>query len=106
MIKFGVIGYGYWGPNVVRNLHTLEGGEVGGVCDKSQAARRRVQKTYPGLRVTADPSELFTSTEIDALAVVAPVLTQYKLTKAALEECKPVATAKPVTIRVLQPVAL
>src|SRR5881398_1369954 len=102
MIKFGVIGYGYWGPNVVRNLHTLEGGEVVGVCDKSPAARRRVQKTYPGLRVTADPSELFTSTEIDAIAVVTPVWTHYELAKAALENGKHVFVEKPLTSSVAQ----
>src|SRR5213080_3988652 len=102
MIKFGVIGYGYWGPNVVRNLHILEGGEVVGVCDKSPAARRRVQKTYPGLRVTADPSELFTSTEIDAIAVVTPVWTHYELTKAALENGKHVFVEKPLTSSVAQ----
>src|SRR5207249_7676387 len=102
MIKFGVIGYGYWGPNVVRNLHTLEGGEVVAVSDKSPAARRRVQKTYPGLRVTADASELFTSTEIDAIAVVTPVWTHYELAKAALENGKHVFVEKPLTSSVAQ----
>ena len=102
MIKFGVIGYGYWGPNVVRNLHTLEGGEVVGVCDKSPAARRRVQKAYPGLRATADASELFTSTEIDAIAVVTPVWTHYELAKAALENGKHVFVEKPLTSSVAQ----
>src|SRR5947207_15564271 len=97
MIKFGVIGYGYWGPNVLRNLHTLDGGEVVGVCDKSPAARRRVQKTYPGLRVTADPTELFASAEIDAIAVVTPVWTHYELAKAALENGKHVFVEKPLT---------
>jgi predicted homoserine dehydrogenase-like protein len=42
MIKFGVIGYGYWGPNVVRNLQSIAGAEVLSVCDKSSAARRRI----------------------------------------------------------------
>src|SRR2546427_1317353 len=102
MIKFGVIGYGYWGPNVVRNLSTLEGGEMVAVSDKSPAARRRVQKTYPGLRVTADASELFTSTEIDAIAVVTPVWTHYELAKRALENGKHVFVEKPFTSTVAQ----
>jgi predicted dehydrogenase len=102
MIKFGIIGYGYWGPNVVRNLTTLEGGEVVAVADKSPAARRRVQKTYPGLRVTADASELFTSTEIDVIAVVTPVWTHYELAKAALENGKHVFVEKPFTSTVAQ----
>ena len=88
MVKFGVIGYGYWGPNVVRNLANLEGAEVLAVCDKSPAARRRLQKSHPGIRVTAETSELIGSTELDAIAVVTPVWTHYELAKTALENGK------------------
>src|SRR5439155_8812671 len=66
------------------------------------AARRRVQKAYPGLRATADASELFTSTEIDAIAVVTPVWTHYELAKAALENGKHVFVEKPFTSSVAQ----
>src|SRR5208282_3057137 len=52
MVKFGVVGYGYWGPNVVRNLDRLEEAEVVAVCDKSASARRKVAKAYPDVRVT------------------------------------------------------
>ena len=48
MIRFGVIGYGYWGPNIVRNLRTLEGCQVVGICDQSPAARKRIQSANPG----------------------------------------------------------
>ena len=47
VVKFGVVGYGYWGPNVVRNLDQLDGSEVVAVCDKSPTARKRIHKTYP-----------------------------------------------------------
>ena len=47
MVKFGVIGYGYWGPNVVRNLDQLDGSAVVAVCDKSPAARKRIHKSLP-----------------------------------------------------------
>jgi predicted dehydrogenase len=97
MIKFGVIGYGYWGPNVVRNLHNLEGSEVVMVCDKSSNSRNRVQKTYPAIKVCGETSELFSSTEIDAVAIVTPVWTHYELTKAALENGKHVFVEKPFT---------
>jgi predicted dehydrogenase len=97
MIKFGVIGYGYWGPNVVRNLHNLEGSEVVMVCDKSSNSRNRVQKTYPAIKVCSETSELFSSTEIDAVAIVTPVWTHYELTKAALENGKHVFVEKPFT---------
>jgi predicted dehydrogenase len=97
MIKFGVIGYGYWGPNVVRNLHNLEGSEVVMVCDQNSNSRNRVQKTYPAIKVCSETSELFSSTEIDAVAIVTPVWTHYELTKAALENGKHVFVEKPFT---------
>jgi len=97
MIKFGVIGYGYWGPNVVRNLDQLDGSTVLMVCDKSPAARKRVQKSYPHIKVTSASAEVMSSAEIDAIAVVTPVWTHYELTKAALEQGKHVFVEKPFT---------
>ena len=97
MIKFGVIGYGYWGPNVVRNLNVMDKAEVVAVCDKSPASRKRVQKAYPGMRVTSDSAELMASKEVDAIAVITPVWTHYELTKAALERGKHVFVEKPFT---------
>jgi predicted dehydrogenase len=95
--KFGVIGYGYWGPNVVRNLNQLENAQVLGVCDKSPGARQRLHKHYPHVEVTSDPAELISSPEIDAIAVVTPVWTHYELAKAALENGKHVFVEKPFT---------
>jgi predicted dehydrogenase len=97
MIKFGVIGYGYWGPNVVRNLDLMDKAEVVAVCDKSPTSRKRVQKAYPGVRVTSDSAELMTSKDLDAIAVITPVWTHYELTKAALEHGKHVFVEKPFT---------
>jgi predicted dehydrogenase len=97
MVKFGVIGYGYWGPNVVRNLASLEGSELMAVCDKSAAARRRLQKAHPGIAVVTEASEILGSTDIDAVAVVTPVWTHYELAKAALENGKHVFVEKPFT---------
>jgi len=102
VVKFGVIGYGYWGPNVVRNLNQLEEAKVLAVCDKSQQSRRRVQKAYPQLEVTSDPQELLSSTDIDAIAVVTPVWTHYELAKAALEHGKHIFVEKPFTSNTAQ----
>ena len=52
MIRVGVIGYGYWGPNIVRNFQQTEGSRVVAVCDKSDKSLRRVRQAYPDLRVT------------------------------------------------------
>ncbi len=97
MVKFGVIGYGYWGPNVVRNLDHLEEAEVIAVCDESAAARNKVARAYPDVRVTDNAAELMSSPEIDAIAVVTPVWTHYELAKAALQNGKHVFVEKPFT---------
>jgi predicted dehydrogenase len=102
MIKFGVIGYGYWGPNIVRNLRALEGCEVVGICDQSPAARKRISAANPGVPVHSDANELITSPDVDAIAVITPVWTHYELTKAALESGKHVFVEKPFTSTVAQ----
>ncbi len=102
MINFGVIGYGYWGPNVARNLSHLEGSRVLAISDKSANARKRAEKAYPGVPICADAAEILASTEIDAVAIVTPVWTHYELTKAALENGKHVFVEKPFTSSVAQ----
>lgn len=97
MIRVGVIGYGYWGPRIVRNFHSTEGCEVGILCDRSLAALRRAERSHPGVHLTTDPCEVLTSREIDAVAVVTPVWTHYELAKAALVHGKHVFVEKPFT---------
>ncbi|HYM74951.1 MAG TPA: Gfo/Idh/MocA family oxidoreductase [Candidatus Dormibacteraeota bacterium] len=97
VIGFGVIGYGYWGPNVVRNLDQLEQVDVLGVCDLNATARERAQKAFPHLEITSDSAALLSSPDVDAIAVVTPVWTHYELAKAALENGKHVFVEKPFT---------
>jgi predicted dehydrogenase len=97
MIKFGVIGYGYWGPNIVRNLRALESCQVVGICDQTPAARKRIEAANPGIPVHSEASELIKSPDIDAIGVITPVWTHYELTKAALENGKHVFVEKPFT---------
>jgi predicted dehydrogenase len=101
-MNFGVIGYGYWGPNVVRNLTSLEGSQVLAIAEMSPNARKRAKKAYPGIDVTPDASDVFLSAEIDAVAVVTPVWTHYELAKAALENGKHVFVEKPFTSNAAQ----
>jgi len=101
-MNFGVIGFGYWGPNVVRNLVSLEGSQVMAIAEISPAARLRAQKAYPGIKVTPDAMEVISSPAIDAIAVVSPVWTHYELTKAALENGKHVFVEKPFTSNAAQ----
>lgn len=96
-MNFGVIGYGYWGPNIVRNLTTLEGSTVLAIADLSSTARERAQKAHPGIVVTADPMDVILSVDIDAVAVVSPVWTHFELAKSALQNGKHVFVEKPFT---------
>jgi predicted dehydrogenase len=101
-MTFGVIGYGYWAPNIVRNLTSLEGSQVLAIAEMNPAARKRAQKAYPGISVTADAFEVISSPKIDAVAVVTPVWTHYELTKIALENGKHVFVEKPFTSNAAQ----
>jgi len=94
-MNFGVIGYGYWGPNVVRNLSSLESVKVHAIADLNVAARERATKAYPGVIVTGDANDVLSSVQIDAVAIVTPVWTHYELAKAALENGKHVFIEKP-----------
>jgi predicted dehydrogenase len=96
-MNFGVIGYGYWGPNIVRNLTLLEGSRVVTISDLSPAAQARAMKAYPGVKITGDAMDIIKSTEIDAVAIVSPVWTHFELAKAALQNGKHVFVEKPFT---------
>jgi predicted dehydrogenase len=97
IMNFGVIGYGYWGPNIVRNLMSLEGSQVIAIAEISPTARKRAQKAYPGVEVVANASDVIKSPKVDAIAVVSPVWTHYHLAKEALENGKHVFVEKPFT---------
>ena len=97
VIRVGVIGYGYWGPNIVRNLSALDRCEVLSVCDRSAKALKRAQKTYPGVHLTTDFTEVLESSRTDAVAIVTPVWTHFDLAKQALENGKHVFVEKPFT---------
>ncbi len=96
-VRVGVIGYGYWGPNIVRNLSALDRCEVISVCDRSAKALKRAQKTYPAVHLTTDFTEVLGSPDIDAVAIVTPVWSHFELAKAALQNGKHVFVEKPFT---------
>jgi predicted dehydrogenase len=97
MIKLGVIGYGYWGPNVVRNFALQPDCRVVTICDKNPKAMGQVLGRHPSVQVTTNPEELLRSPEIDAVAIVTPVSTHYALARKALENGKHVFVEKPLT---------
>jgi len=96
-LRVGIIGYGYWGPNVVRNLHGLENCQVAAICDGNPATLERARRVYPSVELTTDSAELLASAQIDAIAVVTPVWTHFELAKSALQNGKHVFVEKPFT---------
>ncbi len=102
MINIGIIGYGYWGPNIVRNFNSLDETKVLAICDDNPAAMNRARKAYPQINVTRMCDDILTSPEIDAVAVITPVSTHFDLAKKALENGKHVFVEKPFTATVAQ----
>ena len=86
MIKVGIVGYGYWGPNVARNFNHAGISEVVAITDKRSDCLQRAKQAFPQANVTKDSQEVLTSPDIDVIAVVTPVWTHYELAKTALEQ--------------------
>ncbi len=95
MINFGVIGFGYWGPNIVRNLTFLRGASVKVICDGNTSALKQSRMLYPHVHASRDNNDILKSKNIDAVAIVTPVSTHYELAKKALEGGKHIFVEKP-----------
>src|SRR5580765_3885156 len=96
MPGIGVIGYGYWGPNLVRNFMGDAGWRVVSVCDRSEARLAEVGRFYPGVTTTRNPEDLFRNPAIDAIAIATPVATHFELAMGALRAGKHVLVEKPI----------
>jgi len=101
-IKIGVIGYGYWGPNIVRNFCGNENIEVKLVCDASSHALQRLRKAHPHVNTATDSLDVLNSADTDAVAIITPVSSHFELARKALEQGKHVFVEKPFTATVAQ----
>lgn len=97
MVGIGVVGYGYWGPNIVRNFESVHHGSIKCVCDFDPKSLERAKALHPEVRVTADFDTLLASPDVNAVAIVTPVRTHYALAKKALTRGKHVFVEKPFT---------
>jgi len=96
LIGIGVIGYGYWGPNLVRNFSDNSTTAVIGVCDLSPKRLGLVQSRYPAVQTTSDYKDLLINPKIDAIAVSTPVSSHFDLAMQALKAGKHVLVEKPL----------
>ena len=100
MIKIGVIGCGYWGPNLIRNMLKVAGCQVVAVADKRPDRLEAVKCLNPGMKVTTSARELVESDHIDAIVIATPISTHFELAKACVTQGKHVLIEKPMTTTV------
>ena len=97
MINIGIIGYGYWGPNLVRNFAETPGARVSWVSDLDSAKLELVQRRFPAVGVSTNYRELLEDPNTDAIAIATPVHTHYEIALEALRAGKHVWLEKPMT---------
>jgi predicted dehydrogenase len=102
MIHVAVVGYGYWGPNLVRNFQETGGACMAVCCDMNSQRLEQVQTKYPQIELTTEYDKVLNSTEIDAVAIATPVATHYDFARRALESGKHVLVEKPLAASVAE----
>jgi predicted dehydrogenase len=94
-VRVGVVGLGYWGPNLARNLQELDCAELVAICDSDGDRLEQIGRRFPAARAGASFDELLADDRVDAVAFATPVSTHFPLASAALEACKHVFIEKP-----------
>jgi predicted dehydrogenase len=101
-LRIGVIGYGYWGPNLVRNFAAGARTKVAAIADGSAHRRQVAQSQYPYIKIVEDAATLINDPDIDAVAIATPIFTHHELAKRALEAGKHVLVEKPLAPSIAQ----
>ncbi len=96
-INVGVIGAGYWGPNLIRNFNAIQGCRVAYVCDRKSGRRQYVKNRFPGIPVTDNLNQVLADKEVHVVVVATPVSTHREIALAALQAGKHVWVEKPLT---------
>ena len=100
-LRVGVIGWGYWGPKIARNVSSLPTATVSFICDMDEHRLAQVAMAFPSAHVSADPDELFAS-DVDCVVIATPVRTHFALARQALLSGKHVLVEKPLTASVAE----
>jgi len=102
MIQIGIIGYGYWGPNLVRNFFLADDCVIKSVAEIRPDRLFHLQKTFPSIKGLKDAYDIISDPEIDAVIIATPVYTHFTLAKKALMEGKHVLIEKPMASSVIE----
>jgi predicted dehydrogenase len=100
MVNLGFIGYGYWGPNLVRNFYATKDAKIVKVCDLRKERLNIVETSYPSVKTATDYKDLMKDPQIDAIVISTPVSTHFPLAREAFENGKHVMLEKPMTATV------
>jgi predicted dehydrogenase len=95
-MRIGILGYGYWGPNLARNFNALEGCRVVRVCDLREARLAAASAQNPGVETTTRPEAVIEARDVDAVVIATPIPTHHELARRALEANKHVLVEKPI----------
>lgn len=98
MVRVGVVGCGYWGPNLIRNIYQLDCCDLAMICDADPQRLARVGKLYPGTTLTTSFHDVLDSSEVDAVVIATPARTHYTMTGQALAAGKHVLVEKPLAV--------
>jgi predicted dehydrogenase len=101
-VRIGIVGLGYWGPNLIRNLNELDGADLRWICDLDQSRLDLFGRRYPTVRPTRELDDLLLDPELDAIVIATPVSTHYPLGLAALNAGKHVFIEKPLASSVAE----
>ena len=96
MIRIGVVGVGYWGPNVVRNLYSLGDVEIAGICDVSETALNNIHNQYPRVQLFRNFQDMIGHAKLDGVVIVTPAGTHAPIAKIALQQGIHVFIEKPL----------
>ncbi len=102
MYSIAVIGFGYWGPNIVRNFYNHPECEIKYICDLDENARKRAAEQYSSVEIISDPDVIFSDNKVDIVAIVTPVSMHHSLAKKSLEAGKHIFLEKPMVETVTQ----
>ncbi len=95
-VRVAVVGLGYWGPNLVRNLQTLRGADLQMICDQNPQRLDQIIQRYPTSRTTVDFADVLEDDAIEAVVIATPIGTHFRLADAALRAGKHVFVEKPL----------
>ncbi len=102
MINVGIVGFGYWGPNVARNFNTTPGAKVVAISDADEKSLQRAAASYPGIRTERECDRLLSAKDIDVVAIVTPVSSHFEIARKALANGKHIFIEKPFTASVAE----